>query len=105
MSQVIPTFESTSVFFQKMTNRRMTDNALKYLWAWWVSRQVQPSKEEARDLFSIFLSELEPEQDTINLVDVQSTDVFNLGEFDDDEESDVYATTFQNNLRAIGVNE
>ena len=83
----------------------MTDNALKYLWAWWVSRQAQPSKEEVRDLFSVFLSELEPEQDTISLVDVQSTDVFNLGEFDDDEESDVYATTFQNNLRAIGVNE
>jgi|LakMenEpi03Aug12_release.lakeMendotaPanAssembly.Ray.scaffolds.fasta_scaffold163963_5 hypothetical protein len=106
MSQVIPTFESTSTFFQKMAranNRRMTEDVLKYLWAWWVSRQTQPSKEEVRDLFSFFLGELKTGQDTIALVDVQETDIFNLGEFDDDEESEVYATTFQANLRTIGV--
>lgn len=106
MSQNIPAFEYTSVLFQNMSfiyGSTISEEALKYLWAWWVSRQSQPSKEEVRDLFSAFLNELEPRQVMITLEDVQQSDLFSLGEFEDDDESDFYAVIFQDNLRAIGV--
>lgn len=79
------------------------EDACKYIAAWIVSKQGNKDSQTILNVLRYFSRNLDSGCEYISLDDVLESDAFELGEFDDDEESDRYALEFKKNQERLGL--
>ncbi len=78
--------------------------ACKYIAAWIMSKQGARDRQTITNMLKCFSREMDSHAEWVGLADVLESDVFDLGEFyDDDEESDRYALVFKKNQEQLGL--
>jgi hypothetical protein len=75
--------------------------ACKYIAAWIVSKKGDRSVETIKKVLKCFSEEMD--SDFVSLKEVLETDIFELGDFDDDDESDRFGLEMKKNYEKLGL--
>ena len=79
------------------------EDACKYIAAWIVSKKGDKDSQTLLKTLRYLSSEMDSGSEFVMLDDVLESDLFELGDFDNDEESDRYTLAFKNNQERLGL--